>query len=457
MTSLATATLQRLKRVGKPAKNKPAKVEPDGDPLPVQFNPASLKISRSNNVDRGGVTAKTQKVQNPSAEPAKLTFDLEFDTAEQVKNGEPVDVREWTALIRQFVEPPTDPQNAGKPPPAVQFAWGTLVFNGIVEQVTEELDFFAPNGTPLHAKVSLSVSEQNFAYEALAGPAKGDAKGATEPGGRTPLNAPGQATPGTSPGSKGTQDPRKLVEAVDGESAQQMLSRLGLDPEAWRGAMEGLDSPLELPAGTPVVIGAEVEGGASLGEAVQFAAGLSTSDPTGLADILGIGNAASAVSGGFGSPGANSQSRGLALAASGGIRAATDRVAGAKADAAAQQSRGSFSVESPTSGGAAPSGIGARAGGNSGGATTRPDDRGSTFGWGIPLQTRGRPATLADAQAGGQPALSARARRLEVPPSGGITPPWVALPPESAEPSTRQRPGDARHSRLRSRCGGDGP
>jgi hypothetical protein len=457
MTTLATATLQRLKRVGKPAKNKPAKVEPDGDPLPVQFNPATLKISRSNNVDRGGVTAKTQKVQNPSAEPAKLTFDLEFDTAEQINNGQPVDVREWTALVRQFVEPPTDPQNAGKPPPAVQFAWGTLVFNGIVDQVTEELDFFAPNGTPLHAKVSLSVSEQNFAYEALAGPAKGDAKGATEPGGRTPSDTAGQAPPGISPGSKGTKDPRRLVEAVDGESAQQMLSRLGLDPEAWRGAMQGLDSPLDLAAGTPVVIGAEVEGGASLGQAVQFAAGVSTSDPTGLADILGMGDAASAVPDASGSPGATGQSRGLALASSGGTQAATDRVAGARADAAAQQSRQSFSIEPSLSGGAPTTDAAARQGGGTSSAQTRPDDRSTTFGWGIPLQTRGLATTIAEAETGGQPALSARARRMELPPSGGITPPWVSLPPEPAESSSRQRTGDGRRSRLPSRCGGDCP
>jgi hypothetical protein len=440
-TTLATATLQRLKRVGKPAKNKPARVEPDGEPLPVQFNPSSLKIARSNNVDRGGVTAKTQKVQNPSAEPSKLTFDLEFDTAEQTWDGRSVDVREWTALVRQFVEPPTDPQNAGKPPPAVQFAWGTLVFNGIVEQMNEDLDYFAPDGTPVHAKVSVSISEQNFAYEALAGAAARDDKAATEPGGRPPSNAPGQTPPGSAPGSKGTRDAKKVVEAIDGESAQQLLSRLGLDPEAWRAAMNDLDSPLDLAAGTPVLLGAEVEDGAGLGDATQFAAALSTTDPTGLAEALGMVGGADA---GRERSGTGS---GFLLAAWGGVQAATDRVQGARASAATATSRGSFAIEA---GGLPRPEVAPELSRR----PPRPDVRSLTFGWGIPLQSRGSATTVAAAAAGGQSALSARARRVDLPSAGGSTPPWEN-PAPSPPPSPRQRAGDGRGRTLRRVRGGE--
>ncbi len=106
MTALQPATLQRLTRVGKAAKDEPARVTPDGDALPVQFNPASLRLSRRNNVDRAGVTTGTQKVQHPSTEPSTLTFELEFDTAEQGTVASRINVRDWTALVRQFVEPP---------------------------------------------------------------------------------------------------------------------------------------------------------------------------------------------------------------------------------------------------------------------------------------------------------------------------------------------------------------
>jgi hypothetical protein len=181
MTALASATLQRLGRVGTPRRNQPARVVPQGPPLSVQFNPTSLRITRSNNVDRGGATTHTQKVQSPASEHAKLTFDLEFDTAEQSRDGTPVDVRKWTALIRQFVEPPDVRGNV--PPPAVQFAWGTLVFNGIVDQITEELDYFHADGTPLHAKVTVSISEQDFAREATKGSASANDRAAALPGG----------------------------------------------------------------------------------------------------------------------------------------------------------------------------------------------------------------------------------------------------------------------------------
>ena len=51
------------------------------------------------------------------------------------------------------------------PSPAVRFAWGTIVFDGIIEQVTEDLDYFAADGTPLRAKVGVTITEQNFHYE----------------------------------------------------------------------------------------------------------------------------------------------------------------------------------------------------------------------------------------------------------------------------------------------------
>jgi len=165
MTDFALATLQRLRYAKRPAKDTPATVRTEGPALSVQFNPASLKISRKNNVDRGGVGAGGPKRTQPGTESATLSFDLEFDTAEQGSTGQHVDVRSWTALVRQFVEPP--PDNPKGPAPAVRFAWGTIVFDGIIEDITEDLDYFAPDGTPLRAKVSVKLTEQNYRYEML--------------------------------------------------------------------------------------------------------------------------------------------------------------------------------------------------------------------------------------------------------------------------------------------------
>ena len=369
MTALASATLQRLTRVGKPARNKPAKVVPDGDPLPVQFNPATLRIQRRNNVDRGGTTTGTQKAQHPSSEAATLSFDLEFDTAEQVADGQPVDVRKWTALVRQFVEPPRD--RPGEPPPAVSFAWGTLTFTGIVDQVSEELDHFSPEGTPLHAKVGVSISEQDFGLEATQGAAARDARAAV---------APGESPAGSAPGSSGTDDPRRVVPAQEGESAQQLLARLGKDPAAWRAAMSGLDNPLQLAAGAPVQLGPEVDAGGGVGTTAQFAAVRSAGSPDALAAALGL----SAPSVAAADPVAGAAA-GFALAGAGGIARAAATVRDERARQTTAAGRAGFDVPAPP---AAP------------GPGRTPDLRAQTYGAGIPLQVRpGTPAGAPDAEA----------------------------------------------------------
>src|SRR4051812_49111464 len=99
MTStLVAATLTRLKENKGSGKNATPSYQTDGDPVKVQFNPTSLKISRSNNVDKGGAGTRTAKRQKPSVEDATLTFDLEFDTADTPTR----DVRSLTLMVRQF-------------------------------------------------------------------------------------------------------------------------------------------------------------------------------------------------------------------------------------------------------------------------------------------------------------------------------------------------------------------
>jgi hypothetical protein len=357
MTALAQATLQRLTTLARPGKNQPAKVQLSGPAVPVQFNPGSMKLTRRNNTDRGGVTTGTQPRQNPSQEAATLSFDLEFDTAEQGTTGLRVDVRDWTAVVRQFVEPP--PDKPGDPPPAVRFAWGTLVFDGIIKEVTEDLDLFAPDGTPLRAKVSVSITEQNFKYANLAqGAAAKDNQGASRPG--QPAPAVDNPT-GSDPGSSGSAKPDQVAQAQDGESAQQVMGRLGLDPAAWRAAMTGLPQPLNLAAGTTVQLGAEARAGFSAGPnaGAGFAAGGGTASTESLTGAL---------SGQAGSPAA----AGFSLSAAGGVAAAAEAVAAARVDASVLGARASFAVPRPSTGT------------DSRGV----DTRSLTYGQGVPLRLR---------------------------------------------------------------------
>jgi hypothetical protein len=416
VSGLELATLQRLTGLNRQGKNGKAVPKPDGDPIPVQFNPASLKISRRNNVDRGGVTASTQKRQHPSQENSTLSFELEFDTAEQGSDEEYVDVRRWTALIRQFVEPP--PDKPERPPPAARFVWGTLSYDGIIEEVTEDLDFFAPDGTPLRAKVGVSIKEQNFQYEANEqGAGKRDASRAADPDG-TPAAARGGGSgqappPGPTPGSSGTRQPERVVQAQDGESVQELLAREGLDPRAWRAAMQDLDSPLSLTAGASIQIGVEISAGAGVGLSAGFAAGPAPGSAAALAAALGLtvaapdlaaragtgttatGSAAigGAAIGGAAIGGADPRAAGFALAAAGGVQAAAATVATARAAQVVGLARGSFAVPERPASPPPPRPMQASAvpDRRAAAAAARQDPRALGYGQSIPLRPRPGP------------------------------------------------------------------
>ncbi|MET8625815.1 hypothetical protein ABZW30_19040 [Kitasatospora sp. NPDC004669] len=464
MAELAHATLQRLTVTKAGAKDQPPRVKGDGPKVEVQFNPVTLRLSRNNNIDRGGIGTRTEKRQSPSQEHATLAFDLAFDTAEQGGPGTYVDVRDWTALVRQFVEPPREKK--GNPPPIVQFQWGTFLFNGIVTQVSEELDLFAPDGTPLRAKVAVTIVEQDFAFEAnQKGSGARDARAATDPG------AP-QA--GSTPGTAGTDQPQQVVQAQAGESAQQLLARLGLDPAAWRGAMRGLASPLSLTAGFNVQLGVEVAAGGSIGLSAGFAGEVAATSVAGLAGALGIGpdaappGAQAAQAGAVGGTGTapvgvgadDMTAAGFALSAGGGIAASANTVGGARAALAVDQARGAFAVPGPPGAGTAPAPTGG--GASSGGRPPAPvspvamspttDPRALTYGRGVPLRARADPGTLAEVAAGGARGLAGRARAQELPPPDGVTPPWEHLPPVTPARTAAdcaQRRRDAPPSTLR--------
>jgi hypothetical protein len=387
VTTLARATLQRLITDARGGAGS-GRV-PEGDPVSVQFNPATLRLSRRNNVDRTGVTTGSQKRHQPAPEAATLAFDLEFDTSEQGSPGQWTDVRRWTALVRQFVEPTAQAPEAA--PPAVRFAWGTLVFDGIIDQVTEELDHFAPDGTPLRAKIAVSIAEQNPDFETgKIGPA---ARKAPPSPRRTPTGTP---PTGRGPGESGTRRTDQVVPARAGESAQQLLTRLGFDPSGWRAAMSGLETPLTLAAGTAVQLGPEVLGGGPVtpAPAAGFAATGAVASPETLAAALQPG----VPEGGF------------ALAAAGGVTAAAATVERARAQASETAARAAFGAPAAASGPSPPGGSAATSA-RAPAATPAVDPRAAGYGRDVPLRPRPVPSPGAPGPAGQRPAAPAGGRR----------------------------------------------
>ena len=177
----------------------------------MQFNPTSLKLDRNNDTS-GGATTRAQRRNQPNEGHATLTLELEYDTAEGGPDGQPLDVRTPTQEVRQFAEPPPD---APKKAPPLRFLWGQFSFDGIVTRVGEEIDYFDSTGRALRAKVSLSITGQDPALESNA---KGSAA-------RTDRHT---SQGDTGPGSTPAKNPDTALDAQDGESVQQAMSRAGL-------------------------------------------------------------------------------------------------------------------------------------------------------------------------------------------------------------------------------------
>lgn len=379
----------------------------------VQFNPTSLKLQYTNE-PTGGQTTKAQARQAPVEGHSTLSLDLEFDTAEGDESGRPLDVRTLTKKVIAFARPPEKtPANA---PLRVRFVWGAIVFNGIVNSISEDIDYFDADGRALRAKLSLSIKEQNLKFEANASgpPAKTD-KSASKPG--EPARVGG-------PASEPSKDLTHTEAAQAGESVQQALSRLNALPEQWRSAMAGLDSPLDLAAGTPIQLGAAAS--AAAGAEVSAAFGADASITAGTSISGGVG-ASAEVSAGF------------ALSASGGVVAAAGAVASEAAATGVAIARAQFSV--PTAQ------VGLRAS-----AAFDADRRSLTYGRSVPLQARAEAVTVAGARVGGSVSLSARAAPGELRVSASAaSAPWQQLPagPARAAVDAAQRSRDARPSTMR--------
>ena len=301
-----------------------------GTEVAVQFNPASLKLDLANRIE-GGDTRGRQNRQYLGKTSTTLSFDLHFDTADQGTTDAPVSVRTLTAAVERFVLPKGQGNTKEKPPKA-RFHWDELIIDGIIESVSIDFDLFAANGTPLRAKMGVSIKEQDAKYELLqTGP------GANQPGNATPPGAPG-----TGPGSIGGASTNSSAFALAGESAAEFTARMGLDPAAWRGvaAQIGAASSLSLQAGASIDFDAGLSAGAGIGLSVgvEASANVSVNASFGL-DVQAQANLSSPISA--------ETSAGFALSAAGGVGAAIETVAIVQTQAAADNARRSFGSAAP--------------------------------------------------------------------------------------------------------------
>jgi hypothetical protein len=246
----------------------------------VQFNPETLKVTFANQIVQGsgaGDQRGSQARQFVGAGTTKLALQLWFDVTAYERGKAPAnDVRQLTQRVAYFITPkPRSDQGGGgggggaaagggggggqqqQPqfaPPAARFLWGSFQFDGILEQLEENLEFWSPDGRPLRASVSLGLSQQKITFafnkEKANGASSGPAAG---------------ATPGTRP----------LAQAAAGATIPGLAAAAGASG-SWQAiaAANGIEDPLRLPAGQLVDLSAHADVSAGAGASVGIGIGI---------------------------------------------------------------------------------------------------------------------------------------------------------------------------------------
>jgi hypothetical protein len=189
----------------------------------VQFNPATLRLSYSNQ-NKGGDQPGGVGTQFLGRGTTRLSVELFFDTSE---SGD--DVRRKSEELAFFLRPDESVRDANRrAPPGVRFEWGAFLFKGVVQSMDETLDYFSEGGRPLRATISLTLQQQDIRIEF----------------GR----AGAEAGPGGGPGGVPGADPMEPARPDD--TLQRMAARAG-DSAGWKAIAEAnnIDDPLRLAAG----------------------------------------------------------------------------------------------------------------------------------------------------------------------------------------------------------------
>ena len=250
-----------------------------GPPFAVQFNPASLEYTISNEFDdRNGDNGARQFVKKSSG---KLTMTLVFDTTPTGAS-----VRDVTANIAALLEPAKD--GSKKFAPKVEFGWGTYSFKGVVEQFKETIDFFSASGVPLRSSISLTLASQEVEFQSNKSPAPTVD--------RNPRPDPVSAPPGAGPAdvASAAGDPRaaRSIAAANGSASL----RFGAEASLSVGGEISLSAAASFSVGASAGagIGGGIGGGAGIGVGGGAGIGVSGGVGIGVSGGAGIGVSAGA-------------------------------------------------------------------------------------------------------------------------------------------------------------------
>lgn len=129
--------------------------------VPFLFNPDEFSVERTNQfteVNIPGLPSSTFQFVKGGART--ITMDLTFDTYE-----EKVDVRTFTDRITGWESETKkakglmDIDSDLHAPPICLFIWGAYIFPCIIERATKRFTMFLPDGTPVRARLNITLKE----------------------------------------------------------------------------------------------------------------------------------------------------------------------------------------------------------------------------------------------------------------------------------------------------------
>lgn|SRR5690349_10742252 len=198
----------------------------DTDPIECMFNPTEYSLSRSNAVQRNNSPQQVGGTPHYSGSgPLSLSMQLFFDDFASLEGDVTPDISKllsWTV--------PSDPQATNARPPKVGFDWGNSQldeFWGYITTIRIAYTIFRMDGTPVQAKVDLTIEEVQ----------------------------PPQDPPPTNPTSHAINSNRIRI-LTEGDTLQGLAFKELGKPTYWRAIAElnGVDDPMRVHAGQSLIM-----------------------------------------------------------------------------------------------------------------------------------------------------------------------------------------------------------
>lgn len=142
-----------------PLKKASIVVETTNESIEVLFNPSEYNIEKENKYAYHTMPGLSSPVpQFISGDASVLSMELFFDTYEAQS-----DVREHTKRIYALLDVESDTHS----PPVCRFIWGSVVFRGVMEKVTQRFTMFLDSGIPVRAILNINMRAWQTVSEQL--------------------------------------------------------------------------------------------------------------------------------------------------------------------------------------------------------------------------------------------------------------------------------------------------